>query len=61
MICLTKNSVHMHTNFISLCMVILGSAKDSLKLLAEKKMEFDFIFIDVDKSGYSLYYKVFNF
>lgn len=42
-------------------MVILGSAKDSLKLLAEKKMEFDLIFIDVDKSGYSLYYKVFNF
>lgn len=35
-----------------------GDAKDSMKALADKKMQFDLIFIDADKENYSVYYKV---
>ncbi|XP_061166356.1 O-methyltransferase MdmC-like [Saccostrea echinata] len=38
--------------------IMLGPAKDSLKKLSDKKMEFDLIFIDADKSNYSTYYKM---
>lgn len=37
---------------------IQGDAKDSIKALADKKMQFDLIFIDADKENYSVYYKV---
>lgn len=37
---------------------IQGDAKDSMKALADKKMQFDLIFIDADKENYSVYYKV---
>ncbi|XP_062577355.1 O-methyltransferase MdmC-like [Saccostrea cucullata] len=38
--------------------IMLGPAKDSLKKLCDKNMEFDLIFLDADKSSNSTYYKL---
>lgn len=36
----------------------LGPAKSSMEVLAQKKQQFDLIFIDADKPSYTTYYKV---
>ncbi|XP_034325583.2 O-methyltransferase MdmC [Magallana gigas] len=38
--------------------IMLGDARESMRALADKKMQFDLIFIDADKENYGVYYKM---